>query len=608
MDMNQPNRIFHGKIMFSPERQVYYNTKGSEVPPTPEPFEGAETLADAREMLIGALAECEKRLRKIRDTYGGESKIPAEIQTEYDAYKKKRDDTIRERDDIEKNLKELRKQGISPEVETSIDDETKTVVDNTLKELDAGFAALRKKQEIKENGYPGDPMHGPAPTTPMFADVPDRHAPRKKERAKKPDENPATAPESKKERRARSTESPEYWAALYRDITKKIKNFADSGTEESLTAEELTAVMFLNGGETRTIVLEGQRYLLERDITGRFLRIRGYWKQFGKDDQEKSKEDPYIANSGRKDGMPAWKTFTESDLEARKKRKEDEQKRNEDEKRQQDESIKTERMTALRDELDNDIGLIFATDTPPGKRVSFWHIVSKEKVEGSDNEKVNGLQVQLLRKYGDGSVEVRYLEQSMLIDVNGISGQAETTRDEKKTFTSGQIQTCKDEVSAYLNVESKISVTETTSEEKEADRLAYVHKQLDWMAGNLVASSIFPGEEVVFHDDATGGEWVQRVNKDVLGWLGRIQRLMDKEHVTEWEQDPMRGYIGRHIVIRDGRISMLQENPAYNEYRRAMEGRGRKPKKAPEQYLALMKDVRLREDQLPKEEPEKRVA
>jgi hypothetical protein len=578
-------------MMFTPKRQVFVTNRPSDILPTPEPYADIESLREAWDILKEALSEADKRLKKIRDAYGGEAKIPSEVRAEYEAYKSERDDTKRQ-------IAEIEKQGVwRAEAGKSIDEETETVARTTLEELDAAFAAYAGKQHEKEQIDRYDPAAGLV--TPLFEATPVKHVSRRKSRDKEEREGQAT-PESEEKKGSKSKESPEYWAALYRDITRKIINKASSGNEEPLSVEERTAVMFMKGGETREIRLDDKKYLLERDIPGKFLRLRNYWRDNGKDDAEKQQEDPYMASSGAKDALPVWKNVTDTDRDTRsRKQTEEAAKKSRETEERRFEDLKV----TYRKEIEN----IFAPETPAGSVALFKIIESKEPIAGTDSFTVTRVTVELTKKYG-GEFTARILREGVTTDAEGIESNPKILNDETKHYDGTQMEACTEEIMKLVNPGADYTTYVATPDQTEAERLEYVHKQLEWMAGNLVGSSIFAGEEVIYHDDATGGEWIQRVNKDVLAWLGRIQRLIDKENITDWEQDPMRGYIGRHILIRDGKISMLQDNPAYDEYRKRIEAGGKKPKSVPEQYLAIMKDVRLREDQLPPEMPEKRVA
>lgn len=575
--------MFNFNLFKTARLVMFARDPASEALPTPEPYVKVESLPEAWATLQAAFAEAEKRLKKIVDTYGGERKIPQELKAEYEPYKQEKADTQEEIRKIEqsKDFKE--------KTATDAIDATQQIVDNTLSELDDAFKKYLQAEQLDRF----NPMSGNIKRA--FAESQEVRHVTGRVRPAYISAPRTSSVESEERKKTVSKESPEYWEALYRDIASKIINKAKSADEKPLTVEEKTAVMFMKGGETKNVVLDGVTYKLERDIPGKFLRLRNYWLENGKDEEEKAKEDPYIASSGARDATPVWKTVTAADLEARKKK-------NTEAENIRKRETEERNFESMKSDIRNEIMNLFNTATPAGTMSVIRTTESRSPVEGTDYTRVERLTVELTKKY-DGSVHARFLKEAVNIDPEGMENQPKMIKDETKVFTAAQNDVCAEEVGKNLNPDVDYMTYEATPAQTEAERKKYINERLNRMASNLVGSTIFAGEETIVHDDRTGMQWVQRVNRTFLKWAGLIQRFIDREKVSEWEQDPHRGFLGRHIKIKDGKITVLQENPKYANYRSLIE-RGKKPKETQEPYLALLPDIRLREDQLPPDDLE----
>jgi|GEM_PF-3687621 len=554
--MSHPTHIFSEIKLFVPNRQVFADPSGTEIPRNPESMGGFESLSEAFEVLQQALKESEIRLGKIRNAYKGELKIPADVKLAYDAYKQKRLDTYNE-------IKELRKRGInSSEARNSIDSATNEVVNKTLNNLDAAFAGYL----VAEKGPPGDAMRGLSKD--IFPTTPIKHASRKPKKV-----NQATMPEagrnippivdrappSKEEKRSVSRKSPEYWNPLYRDISLKLIDKAVSGSEVKLSLEEETAARIMNPGETKSILIKGKPYLLERDNYGNYLRLRNYRKQHGQSEMA----DPYIAITRVKNLPPRWSDDFKKDKIADKEKKE---------------ALKsTSDKEQVESNANKQIDWLFSKNTPAGSKMSFWHIVSREKMPDTENEKLIGMQVVMLKQY-DGVVRVRYLQQAKVINGGKPVGNAETILDKTVKYPVASSDKCRKDVMNCIQNDSQITVTTATKEDTEKERLAYVYEQLDKAADDLTKASVMPGP--------------------IFPWLAEFQKIIDREKIADWEQNPKYAFLDRHIIVKNGKVSILELNPEYKKFREERNLPGNTAGPVPQKYLAVHKDARLPEDQL----------
>jgi len=570
----------------SPKRQVFAQFTPNESLPTPEPYADIETLEEAYNLLKTALAESDNRLRAIKQYYGSDaSKMPAGMRQSYDSYLQTRNNILNELKAIENQMRANRIALDS----SSNDAQQKTIIANTLQALDETFAALAEQQRSSEKELPGDPMRG----FPMFlfdrTDNPHVDAAARQKAKNKKSKSTAKVTEAGETKSTITKESQEYWTALYRNVTSKIINYARTQTPARLTTEEKTAVMFMKGGDTMIINLDGQKYLLERDLTGKYLRLRDYWKEHGENATEKSKEDPSIAINRGSSGIPLWATLTAADLEARRQK-------SAQEKASRDAKNQEKQRAMVTDDLRKRLEWLFAPGTSAGSRVSFRHIVSKEQIANTDKEKRIVMRVELLRKY-DGSVQARYLKQSLVINMNGISEQTETIQDKTVLFPANAMENCQNNVQAYLQSDSLITASEASPQDYEEERRTFIEQRLDLMSGNLARASILPGQEKLISDDTTGNDRVAMVNTEFVRWLREIQNLIDAEKITDWEQplNSPNAFLDMHILIRGGKISVLKENPAFKQYQDGIRN-GVTPKEAPPQYLAIYHDIRLKQN------------
>lgn len=565
--MSHPTHIFSEIKLFVPNRQVFDNSSRVEIPPTQESYEGFESLSEAFEVIKEALAEADRRLQKIRDEYKGEAKIPYGVKEAYLDYKEKRKKTYDEYEKLRVLL------NYKPGANNSIEDAKRDIVKKTLEELDAAFSGYL----VAEKGPGGDPMDG-LPKD-IFRNTPKKHVSRKRkqvEEAKMPEAarnkapNVDVPPPSKEEKRSVSRKSPEYWNPLYRDISLKLIGKAVSGSEVKLSLEEETAARIMNPGETKSILIKGKPYLLERDNYGNYLRLRNYRKQHGQSDMA----DPYIAITRVKNLQPRWSDDFKKDKIPGK---------------EQREALKS---TSDKEQVESDankqIDWLFSKNTPAGSTMSFWHIVSREKIADTGNEKHIGMQVEMLKKY-DGGVQAKFLRQAKVINAGKPVGDTETILDKTVKYPVASSAKCRKDVMKCIQNDSQITVTTATKEDTEKERLAYVYEQLDKAADNLTKASVMPGS--------------------IFPWLAVFQKIIDREKITNWEQNPEYAFLDRHIIVKNGKVSILELNPEYKKYQEERNLPGNPAGAVPQKYLAVHKDARLPEDQLtPERKDDERLA
>ncbi len=526
---------------FFPQRAIFVNEPHTEILPTPSPKEiEVKTLSEALDEARKELDRYDARIKAIKDYYANKTMSP-EVKKAHADYKK-------EREVLMKYMVDL---GVyNKKVERDLKEEEIQLRETTLSKLNNVFIEFEHRQSEWEEGAAGDPLHGLRPKL-RFPEEQQG----KKSRKEGEEEKAAHGVEIKGEKAA-VKESPEFWAARYRDITRKIITKAEGGPEESMTADERLAVMFMRGGETKEVILDGQKYRLERDIPGNYLRLRDYWKNKGEVQEGKPKEDPYVSSSGKNNIEPSWKTVTKTDIKVRKA-----------EKTQQQLDLEAKKLDIQKQrklgELEKQLNWLSADSTPAGSYINYWHFLSKEET-GESEETLIGQQVNILKKY-DGSLLVNHFNQHLIKKGDQMENQPKT--DEKsRSFTD--FDQCREYVSKLLRGDSQIVVSQASAEDLEKERQAFIDKKMKNLADNLAKASIF----------GVGSDAFKFYLKNVLDFV-------EKHKVDKWEQNKVEAFMGRHVEIADGKPNVFMENPEYEKYQQ--DNKKKRTEEAPQQYLAL---------------------
>jgi len=368
------------------------------------------------------------------------------------------------------------------------------------------------------------------------------------------DKTPAAAPAAVSPEKKLSRESPEYWAAFYRDITRKIIAKADTGEEKPLSSDEKLAIMLMKGGETMTIKLDEREYLLERDQMGRYIRIRDYKPTPEPDDPDFQKlleaSNPYICTSGKKERPPIWKNRAVSD-------------------------VMLDKLDKGREEFDKQVSWLFSDSAPMGSKVVFSNILGREKVKDSADEKIHRVEVEMI-KQADNSVRTRYLEQFLIKRGKKFLHEPGTV---EKTSICADAEECRRLFARIIRPETNISAYAAGLEEQEHERRLYIDENMNKLAGNLNRASIFTYMNDAFKE-----------------WLGKMQAFIKDNGVENWKQKPEEGFKNRHVEVVDGKITVFKKNPEYEVHEKKLAAKQRKggktaeeagPEEAPPLYLTI---------------------
>jgi hypothetical protein len=510
----------------SAPRPVFVQIEPEKVIPPPSIAEGAEvkTLQDLWDEAEDLMQKIQDRMDEIKNWWKSGA-MPAEVKAAYDK-------CAETKNLMNQYMKELIKKGVySPNRMLPLEEGEREVREKTIKQIDDVFGEFWIEQKKAEKG--DDPLDGRLPL--FLPDMSVWYGANRKNKKKgpkpgKPVEEGLTADAMEEESRGADAmreeekdpdrmlprESPKYWMAVYRDIARKlVRKAANPETEEPLDPEEKNAVMFMSGGDnTRSIILDGRKYVLEKDVPGNFIRIRDYWPA-SEENPPGTKIDPYICSSGKNKEDPVWKRPTEADIAyklALKKERDTTAKGAED----------IRRLEAANKTLDKDLKWIFSDKAEYGSKLTLK--------TGTDT------MIEMFKQY-DGGIK--------------------TTRrspdgEDERIFK--ELDQCRYFAGQYLAADTEISAQMASPEDQESERSIVINK----IAENLSRACLLGVHHKLFRE-----------------FTGEINDFINKHGILNWRQKAKDAFGGYRVVITDGRLSVIRKNPEYAEYRTLVAQRDR---------------------------------